>query len=490
MSSVFFYGHDLRRPARRRLAHRRAAPENLLMRILFLTHAFNSLTQRLYTELTEAGHEVSIEFDITDSVTEEAVALFTRSDRRAVPQARVPDSDWPATAPSSFTRAFAAIAARRRWTGRSSRRGRVGRHRDAGERRDGRGRRLGVDDVPDARSAKAAFTATKSPKPPSPACWRPWSASASGRAAAARPCERRVRGRPWPSCGNRTAGSTGVDDTTAPSCARSARPTAPRRARRVAGGACYLHDAHRRVAARPAGPSSRTRRGDPAARRPTGPLLDGHDLKPRRRPYAVQAARPRARGTGSRECPSAPLPRRPRSSPARRGAHPLRRERAGSGPCTLRSTTARWAPRSVEALRRGVPHARSRPTRVIALMGGADFWSNGIHLNLIEASATRPTNRGGTSTRSTTSCARSSRPSAAHDRGDVQGNAGAGGAFLALAADRVFARDGVILNPHYKSMGNLYGSEYWTYLLPRRVSPGMSPRLVDRRLPISARRPR
>jgi len=31
--------------------------------------------------------------------------------------------------------------------------------------------------------------------------------------------------------------------------------------------------------------------------------------------------------------------------------------------------------------------ARSRPTRVIALLGGHDFWSNGIDLNAIEASA-------------------------------------------------------------------------------------------------------
>jgi len=30
------------------------------MRILFLAHAFNSLTQRLYVELTEAGHDESI----------------------------------------------------------------------------------------------------------------------------------------------------------------------------------------------------------------------------------------------------------------------------------------------------------------------------------------------------------------------------------------------------------------------------------------------
>jgi Enoyl-CoA hydratase/isomerase len=51
----------------------------------------------------------------------------------------------------------------------------------------------------------------------------------------------------------------------------------------------------------------------------------------------------------------------------------------------------------------------------------------------------------------------------------LRGNAGAGGAILALAADRVYAMSGVVLNPHYRSMGELYGSEYWTYLLPRRV---------------------
>ena len=38
-------------------------------------------------------------------------------------------------------------------------------------------------------------------------------------------------------------------------------------------------------------------------------------------------------------------------------------------------------------LRDAFLHARSRPTRVIALLGGPDFWSNGIHLNAIEASA-------------------------------------------------------------------------------------------------------
>ena len=31
------------------------------------------------------------------------------------------------------------------------------------------------------------------------------------------------------------------------------------------------------------------------------------------------------------------------------------------------------------------------------------------------------------------------------------------------------AREDVVLNPYYQHMGGLYGSEYWTYLLPRRV---------------------
>jgi len=68
----------------------------------------------------------------------------------------------------------------------------------------------------------------------------------------------------------------------------------------------------------------------------------------------------------------------------------------------------------------------------------------------------------------------------------MAGNAGAGGCFLALAADHVWARRGVLLNPHYKGMGNLYGSEYWTYLLPRRVTPDAARELMHKRLPIDA----
>jgi putative two-component system hydrogenase maturation factor HypX/HoxX len=50
----------------------------------------------------------------------------------------------------------------------------------------------------------------------------------------------------------------------------------------------------------------------------------------------------------------------------------------------------------------------------------------------------------------------------------------------------VLARDGVVLNPHYKNMGNLFGSEYWTYVLPRRVGPDRVDAVMASRLPMGA----
>ena len=42
-------------------------------------------------------------------------------------------------------------------------------------------------------------------------------------------------------------------------------------------------------------------------------------------------------------------------------------------------------------------------------------------------------------------------------------------ASLAHAADFVWVRDGVTAQPALQNMGNLFGSEFWTYLLPPRV---------------------
>jgi putative two-component system hydrogenase maturation factor HypX/HoxX len=120
-------------------------------------------------------------------------------------------------------------------------------------------------------------------------------------------------------------------------------------------------------------------------------------------------------------------------------------------------------------LRDAFLHARSRPTRVIVLLGGPDFWSNGIDLNAIEASAD-PAAESWRNINAIDDLIFEIRNTMSHlVIAGLRGNAGAGGAMLPLAADYVYARSGVVLNPHYRSMGGLYGSEYWTYTLPRRV---------------------
>jgi putative two-component system hydrogenase maturation factor HypX/HoxX len=127
--------------------------------------------------------------------------------------------------------------------------------------------------------------------------------------------------------------------------------------------------------------------------------------------------------------------------------------------------------------------ARRRPTRVIVLAGGPDFWSNGLHLNVIEASP-QPAEESWRNINAIDDVARAIITNESQMTvSAMQGNAGAGGVFLALAADRVYARSGVILNPHYKGMGNLYGSEYWTYLLPKRVGD-RARSITEARLPM------
>ena len=138
-------------------------------------------------------------------------------------------------------------------------------------------------------------------------------------------------------------------------------------------------------------------------------------------------------------------------------------------------------------LRDAFLHARSRPTRVIVLLGGADFWSNGIHLNVIEASPD-PAAESWHNIHAMDDLIFEFLNTMSHlVIAGLRGNAGAGGAMMALAADHVFARSGVVLNPHYRSMGDLYGSEYWTYTLPRRVGQKLAQELTLSCKPIGAR---
>jgi putative two-component system protein, hydrogenase maturation factor HypX/HoxX len=120
-------------------------------------------------------------------------------------------------------------------------------------------------------------------------------------------------------------------------------------------------------------------------------------------------------------------------------------------------------------LRSAFLFARRRPTKVIALLGGRDFFSNGIHLNVIEA-ADDPALESWRNINAIDDLIHEILNTMSHFViAGLRGNAGAGGAMLPLAADCIYARKGVVLNPHYRTMGGLYGSEYSTCTLPRRV---------------------
>lgn len=131
--------------------------------------------------------------------------------------------------------------------------------------------------------------------------------------------------------------------------------------------------------------------------------------------------------------------------------------------------------------------ATQQNTKVIVLMGGADFWSNGIHLNMIEA-AKSPADESWANINAMNDLSEAIIRTTSHIViSAMQGNAGAGGVFLARAADEVWAHESIILNPHYKDMGNLYGSEYWTYLLPKYCGQDHAKRITQARLPMGVK---
>ncbi len=119
-------------------------------------------------------------------------------------------------------------------------------------------------------------------------------------------------------------------------------------------------------------------------------------------------------------------------------------------------------------LRATLVEAKKRPIKVIVLMGGKDVWSNGIHLNMIETAA-NPADESWENINAIDDLILEIIESPDHYIVTaLQGNAGAGGVSFAQSGDKVLARKGIVLNPHTKNMG-LYGSEYWTYLLPKRI---------------------
>lgn len=137
-------------------------------------------------------------------------------------------------------------------------------------------------------------------------------------------------------------------------------------------------------------------------------------------------------------------------------------------------------------LRNAFIKAKQQNTKVIVLTGGHDIWSNGIHLNIIENSE----NPGDESWKNIVAINDLIKEILLTDShliiSAMQGNAAAGGVMFALAADKVYARDGIVMNPHYKKMG-LYGSEYWTYSLPKRVGSAKAEELTEQCMPLGVK---
>lgn len=124
--------------------------------------------------------------------------------------------------------------------------------------------------------------------------------------------------------------------------------------------------------------------------------------------------------------------------------------------------------------------------KILVFMGGFDIFSNGIHLNTIEA-ATDPAKESWDNINAIDDVVlRILTCKSRWTISALQGNAGAGGVMAAIASDSVVAHPDVVLNPSYKAM-HLYGSEYWTFSLPKRVGNELAEELTNSTNPVSAR---
>lgn len=500
------------------------------VRILLLCHSFNSLSQRLFLALKAEGHHVSVELDISDSVTEEAVALFM-PDLLVAPflKRRISEAVWRPQpclivhpgppgdrGPSALD--WALLDGAQRWcvtvlqatdeydagpvwasaefAMRKAPKGSLYRHEVAHAAETALLQAV-------RRFMAGGMAGTAFPTlhgvafPPAPCHWRPLVKQAD-------------RAIDW------------TAHTTAQALARlHSADGQPGVADRLFGQPCRIWDGH---AATPqamqsfpgAAPGEVLAQRDGAVLRATvdGGLWIGQAcvLEPDQ-----AAGHPDPHSDGSDGLPAAPLFKLPTTMALARQcaalptlAVALERDPAEwgellyaeSGPPQARVGALSFdfyngamSSRQCRALLVALEAIRRQPIKVLLLLGGRDFFSNGIHLNCIEAAAHGLGEDGAGSAADASWHNINAMNDVAQalitttDRLTVavlRGNAGAGGAFLVLAADEVWAHQGVLLNPHYKNMGNLYGSEYWTYLLPKRLGQQAARQLMQRRLPVSA----
>lgn len=257
----------------------------------------------------------------------------------------------------------------------------------------------------------------------------------------------------------------------------------------LAGAEVSVYDAHRADVPRGApGEVSLRQNGAVLVHTGDGALWIGHvrlrgpDAGPRGKLPAVTALGARVQGVARQaEQPAG----RPGSPSWSAGYREIGYDRYGPvGVVSFDFHNGAMSTGQCERLTAALRYAAGQDTAVLLLQGGDPF-SNGIHLGVIEASqrpgpeAWRNINAIDDVCAALLECTDQLVVTA------VGGNAGAGGVMLALCADVVLARGPVVLNPHYRSMG-LFGSEYWTYTLPRRVGADTAARLTEQCLPVGA----
>lgn len=455
------------------------------MRILMLCHAFNSLSQRLWLELTRDGHDVSVEFDISDGVTRQAVALW-HPDLVLAPflKRAIPEDVWQAVpclvvhpgppgdrGPSALDHAvqdgcaqwgvtvLQAVAAM-----------------DAGPvwAHEGFAMRVAAKSSLYRREvSEAAVVAVR---------------AALGRMARGEGPLLAANKGPEGAKPLLTQDARRIDWTRMSSSEVLARIRAangqPGVADWLAGHEVRLHDAHPvpgfRAAPEVPGGVLIGRSGEAVLRTTAdGAVWIGHlgiAL-----PEGRRIKLPAVPALGQLGLPLPPV------IEALGAPNQVQVEHHGDVALIrfpfLNGAMSVARSRALEAAIRA---AAAGPARAILLTGGPEFWSNGIDLATIEASD-RPAEASWEAINAINDvCLALLEAQGKLIVAAMAGNAGAGGVFMALAADEVLAREGIVLSPHYRNMGNLHGSEYWTYLLPRRLGDEGGKRLMASRMPILA----
>ncbi len=501
------------------------------MRILLLTHSFNSLSQRLFVELEAAGHEVSVEFDINDAVTEEAVSLF-KPDCLIAPflKRAIPEAVWSKLpcfivhpgvvgdrGPSALD--WAILQDVQRW----------GVTVLQAEQEMDAGPVWASAEFPMRAAAKSSLYRNEVTEAAVEAVFEALSRFERGRYVSGRP--RETVWRPAVAQADR---AIDWERDTAADVLRKIRSADgnPGLKSRICGRTVYLYDAHPAPHLKGApgeaiavsGPAAAIAAADsavwighlrdaaspypfklPAAdvlmggvesfQAPLTPALSGGGegvasvLSPQGKRVKQRSFSPRGEGQdegGLAKSRGAGVPILPVDGPDGYREIAYEEEENGAGFLHFRFYNGAMGTEACQRLLAAYREAVMRPTRVLVLMGGPDFWSNGMNLNLIEAAAS-PADRSWLNINAIDDLAEAIlRTDGKLTVAALQGNAGAGGVFLARAADEVWLREGVVLSPHYKDMGNLYGSEFWTYSLPRHAGKDMAASIMTRRLPMAS----